>query len=114
VRCQPYRKGYPWWPAQRLPPSAHDEVPAACPKPSSKSGASDAYQFFGTGEYQWILPNNKKIQIVVGLYKLYAVDPPIARKRLVSTVAPKLTSENQLDHLRYHLRCAKRQSQHWK
>jgi hypothetical protein len=68
--CQPYLKGYPWWPAQRLPPSAHDEVPTACPKPSSKSGASDAYQFFGTGEYQWILHNDQKIGTWWGLYKV--------------------------------------------
>jgi hypothetical protein len=57
-------KGYPWWPAQRLPPSAHDKVPPGCRKPSAAGAPCDAYQYFGTGDYQWISRNKAKVQYV--------------------------------------------------
>ena len=52
---------YPWWPARRVPEHFHHRVHPGARRP--KSGPSDAYQYFGTHEYQWVAPDNPKLPI---------------------------------------------------
>ena len=48
-------KGYPWWPARMVPAAYLGKVNPACKRPSGKDAElCQAYQYFGTLEYQWI------------------------------------------------------------
>ena len=48
-------KGYPWWPARTVPAAHLGKVNPACKRPSGKdAGLCQAYQYFGSLEYQWI------------------------------------------------------------
>ena len=50
-------KGYPWWPARMVPAAYLGKVNPACKRPSGKDAElCQAYQYFGTLEYQWIPP----------------------------------------------------------
>ena len=50
-------KGYPWWPARTVPAAYLGKVNPACKRPSGKDAElCQAYQYFGTLEYQWIPP----------------------------------------------------------
>ena len=50
-------KGYPWWPARAVPSAYLGKVNPACKRPSGKDAElCQAYQYFGTLEYQWIPP----------------------------------------------------------
>ena len=53
-------KGYPWWPARRVDEVYHDQVNPAARRPP---GPCDAYQYFGSIEYQWILPSCPRLPI---------------------------------------------------
>ena len=50
-------KGYPWWPARTVPAAYLGKVNPACKRPSGKDAElCQAYQYFGSLEYQWIPP----------------------------------------------------------
>jgi hypothetical protein len=59
-------KGFPWWPARRVPTEYLQMVPEKCKKPKQKNGETtcEAYLYFGTLEYQWIVNGCQRYPMV--------------------------------------------------
>ena len=58
-------KGYPWWPARTVPAAYLGKVNPACKRPSGKDAElCQAYQYFGTLEYQWIPPKCARFPVL--------------------------------------------------